>query len=139
GGFLFVKDFVEQDNLACDFVATQSLEFFEGFDGDYFGGQAVGGSCCASTQGCQHDFLCSVGDQPRIIDEGGGLGSADPVGDGDLLQADFEAELAKFCGNVFGGGAGLERTGGARSDVLGEVDDLAVDDDVLARDGFEGG
>jgi hypothetical protein len=29
------------------------------------------------------------------------------VRDGYLLEADFEAELVKFGGNVFGGGAGL--------------------------------
>jgi len=30
---LFVEDFVEQDDLASDFVVAESLEFVEGVDG----------------------------------------------------------------------------------------------------------
>jgi len=41
------------------------------------------------------------------------------VRNSDWLEADFKAELAKFGGDVFGGSAGLGRTGGARSDVFG--------------------
>ena len=56
--------------------------------------------------------------------------------DGDLLQGDFEAQLAQFGGHVFGGGASLRRAGEARSDVFGEVGELAVGVVVVERGGL---
>jgi len=44
GGFLLVEEFVEQDNLAGNFVVTESGEFVEGADGDDLGSEAVGRS-----------------------------------------------------------------------------------------------
>ena len=79
------------------------------------------------------------GNHAGILDQGGGFGAADPVRDGDGLEANLEAELAKFGGDVFGGGGGLERAGGAGSDVLGEVGELAVGVVVIQRGGFDGG
>jgi hypothetical protein len=48
--------------------------------------------------------LRGAGNHTRILDEGGGFGPANPVRHRDGLEADFEAELAKFGGHVFGGG-----------------------------------
>jgi hypothetical protein len=75
----------------------------------------------------------------RILDQGGGFGAANPVLHGDGLEADFKAEMAKLFGYVFGGRAGLGRPGGAGSDVLGEVRELAVAIVVAERGGFYGG
>jgi hypothetical protein len=57
----------------------------------------------------------------------------------DGLKADFEAELAKFGGHVFGGGVGLRRTAGARSNVFGKVGELTVSVVVIQRSSFDGG
>ena len=80
-----------------------------------------------------------AGHHAGILDQGSGFGATNPVRDGDWLEADIEAELAKFFGYVFGGSAGLGRPGGARSDVLGEVSELAVAVVVIERGGFDGG
>ena len=51
GGFLLVEEFVEEDDLAGDFVAAKGLEFLESVDGDYVRGQAVGRRGCACRRG----------------------------------------------------------------------------------------
>jgi hypothetical protein len=61
------------------------------------------------------------------------------VRDYDLLEADFEAQLAEFGGDVFGGSRRLRRTCGASSNVFGEVSELAVGVVVIERGGFDGG
>ena len=43
GGLLLVEEFIEENDLAGDLVATQSLELFESVDGDHVGREAVGG------------------------------------------------------------------------------------------------
>jgi hypothetical protein len=58
---------------------------------------------------------------------------------GDRLKPDFEAEFAEFAGDVFGGAASLRRAAGARSDIFGEVSELAVGEVVIERGGFDGG
>ena len=136
---MFVEEFIEEDDLAGDLVATESLKFFEGVDGDYVGGEAVGGCCRASAEGGEDNLLRGGGHHAGILDQGGGFGAANPVRDGDGLEADIEAEVAKFFGYVFGSGAGLGRPGGAGSDVLGEVSEFAVGVVVVQRGGFDGG
>ena len=84
-GLLFVEGFVEEDDLAGDFVATESLEFFERVDGHYVGGEAVGGGCRASAEGGEDNLLGGAGHHAGIIDQGGGFGAANPVRDGDRL------------------------------------------------------
>ena len=136
---MLVEDFVEEDDLAGDFVAAEGLEFVEGVDGDDVGGEAVGRSGGASAERGENDFLCGVGNHSGILDEGGGFGAADPVRHDDRLEADLEAKLAKFGGDIFGGGAGLGRAAGARSDIFGEVSELAVGVVVVERGSFDGG
>ena len=111
GSLLLVEEFIEEDDLAGDFVATESLEFFESVDGNYVGGEAVGWGCRASAKGGEDNLLCGGGNHAGVLDQGGGFGAANPVRHGDRLEADIEAEVAKLFGHVFGGGAGLGRAG----------------------------
>jgi hypothetical protein len=136
---LLVEEFIEEDDLAGDLVAPESLEFFESVDRDYVGGQAVGWGCGACPERCENDLLRGGGNHAGILDQGSGFGAPDPVRHGDGLKADIEAEVAKLFGYVFGGGAGLGRPGGAWSDVLGEVCELAIAVVVTERGGFDGG
>ena len=138
-GLLLVEDFIEEDDLAGDLVAAESLKFFEGVDGDYVCGEAICGCSRASAEGGEDNLLRGGGHHAGILDQGGGFGAAYPVRHGDGLEADIEAEVAKFFGYVFCSGAGLGRAGGAGSDVLGEVREFAVGVVVVQRSGFDGG
>lgn len=83
--------------------------------------------------------MCGVGNHAGKLDERCGFRATDPVRDSGCLEADFEAELAKFGGNVLGGGASLWRATGARSNILGKVSQLAVGVIIIQRSRFNGG
>jgi hypothetical protein len=106
-GLLLVEEFVKEDDLAGDFVVAESLEFVECVDRDYVGGEAVWRSGRASTQSSKNDLLCGAGNHSGILDECSGFGSANPVRNGDLLEADIQAEMAKLSGDVLRRGEGL--------------------------------
>ena len=136
---MLVEELVEQDDLAGDFVPAESLELVESVDGDDVGSETVWRSGGAPTERGENDLLRGVRNHARILDEGSTFGAADPVRNRDWLEADVETELAKFGGDIFGGSTGLGRTGGARSDVLGQVGELAVGVIVIQGSGFDGG
>ena len=116
---MLVEELVEQDDLAGDLVPAESLELVESVDGDDVGSETVWRGGGATTERGENYLLRGVRNHARILDEGGAFGAADPVRNGDWLEADVETELAKFGGDIFGGSTGLGRTGGARSDVFG--------------------
>jgi hypothetical protein len=139
GGLLLVEELVEKNDLAGNFVVAEGLEFVEGVDRYHIGCEAIRGSGGAAAESSQNDLLSGSGNHARVLDEGGAFGPANPVRHHDLLEANFEAQLAKFRGYILGGSTGLGRTAGARSYVLGEVGDLAVGIIVIQRGGFDGG
>ena len=136
---MFVEGLVEEHNLARDFGRAQRLQFIEIVDRDDLGGEAVRGSGSASAQGRQHDLLGGSGNHLGVFDQFRGLCSANPVGNGDRLETDFQAQLAKFAGDVLRGGGGLGRTGSAGSDICREVRQFTVGVVVVERSGFDGG
>src|ERR1700691_2089636 len=59
--------------------------------------------------------------------------------DGGRVQANFEAQLPKCGGDILGGDVSLQRTAGTRSNVFGEMGELAVGVVVIESGGFDGG
>jgi hypothetical protein len=115
------------------------MKFVKGVEGNYVGCDVVVRNEAATTESCENNFLGRAGNHAGILGEGGSFGSANPVRHGDFLETHFQAEPAQFRGDVFGGSAGLGRAAGARSDILGQVRELAVGIFVIERGGFNGG
>src|ERR1700691_4776959 len=114
------------------------VQLLESVDGDYVGGEALGRSGRTSTESRENNFLGGAGNHSGIFNQSGGLGSANPVRHGHRFEANFEPQLAKFARDVFGGGIRLRRAGGARSNILGKMRQLAVSVIVNQRCRFDG-
>jgi hypothetical protein len=106
-GLLLVEEFVEEDDLAGDFVVAEGLELVECVDRDYVRREAVWRSGRASTQSSKNNLLCGARNHSGILDECCGFGSANPVRHGHLLEADIQAEMAKLSGDVLRRSDGL--------------------------------
>src|SRR6202030_4681322 len=70
GGFLFVEDLVEEDDLAGNFFSAHGLEFVESVDNDHIGGQAIGGSRRAASQRGKDNLLAGIWNHSCVLDQG---------------------------------------------------------------------
>ena len=99
-------------------------EFVEVVDYDHVRGDAFGGSRRTAADGGENNSLGCFRRLAGIFDELGFFFTANPVGDQRWLKVNVEAEFAHLGGHVFGGGLSLRRSGGAWTDVLGQVLEL---------------